>query len=71
MRACVRACVFVCVCVCVFVCVCVCVSVCVHACVRGGRYARSRSCSPCQHSVDYGNIKITQHALKVSEPLQC
>ena len=27
-------------------------------------HARQRSCSPCQNSVDYGNIKIIQHALK-------
>ena len=31
-------------------------------------YARKRFCSPCWSSKDYGNIKITQHALKVSEP---
>ena len=34
-------------------------------------YARKRSCSPCWISEDYGNIKITQHALKVSEPSEC
>ena len=26
-------------------------------------YARKKSCSPCQSSVDYGNTKQTQHAL--------
>ena len=36
--------------------------VCMHA---------ERSCSPCQSSVDYGNTKITQHALKVSESSLC
>ena len=30
-------------------------------------YACLRSSRPCQSSVDYGNTKITQHALKVSE----
>ena len=30
-------------------------------------YACLRSSSPCQSSVDYGNARITQHALKVSE----
>ena len=28
-------------------------------------YERSRSCSLCQSSVDYGNTKITQHAPEV------
>ena len=30
-----------------------------------------RSSSPCQSSMDYGNVKITQNALKVSEPSEC
>ena len=34
-------------------------------------YARERSCSPCQSSVYYGNIQITQHTLKVSESSSC
>ena len=29
------------------------------------------SCNPCQSSVIYGNIKITQRAINVSEPSEC
>ena len=39
-------------------------SSCVYACKKI-TYARLRFCSPCQSLVDYGNTKITQHALKV------
>ena len=38
---------------------------CVYACKKI-TYARSSCYSLCQSSVDYANIKITQHALKVS-----
>ena len=40
-------------------------SVCLSAC-KNITYARQRSCSPRQSSMDYGHTKITQHALKVS-----
>ena len=32
---------------------------CVYACIWKTMYAHYRSCSPCQSSVDYGNMKIT------------
>ena len=38
---------------------------CLYACKKV-TCARSRSCSPSQSSEDYGNIKISQHALTVS-----
>ena len=43
---------------------------CVYACQKV-TYARYRSCSPCQSLVDYGNIKVSHHALKVSECSSC
>ena len=66
MRACVRACVRARVRAGVRARVRACARACVHACDHH-RHVTERSCSPCQSSVDYGNTKITQHALKVSE----
>ena len=41
---------------------------CIYNTCKKITYAGQRSCSPCQSLVDYGNSKITQHVLNVSEP---
>ena len=70
MCVCVRACVRVCVCARVRACVrvCVCVRACVRACLcvytTSKKITRNlKICSPYRGLVDYGNTKITHHAL--------